>query len=78
MNIYYMVYIENYDIYFVTMYGHNKLKISNGADYVTIIKTNICNTCDIITEITKAFNLPYIRNLNKRVMIYQIKCERRQ
>ena len=27
---------------------------------------NICHTCNIVNEILKAFNIPFIRNLNKK------------
>lgn len=75
MNIYYCVLIENYDIFLFTMYGDNKIKISSGEHFVTIQSKNICHTCNIVNEICKAFNIPYIRNLNKRVMIWEMKKE---
>lgn len=71
-NRYYAVIIENYDIYTVSMYGDNKMKISNGQHFVTIISDNICNDCDIINEIVKAFNLPYIRRLKQRCLIWEV------
>lgn len=64
-NRYYVVIIDNYDIYTVSMYGDNKLKISNGQHFVTIIS-------DIINEIVKAFNLPYIRRLKQRCLIWEV------
>lgn len=69
---YYVVIIDMYDIYTVSMYGSNKLKISNGSHWVTITAPNICETCDIVTEITKAFNLPYIRRLKQRCLIWEV------
>lgn len=75
MNIYYCVFIENYDIFLFTMYGDNKIKISNGENFVTIQSKNICHTCNIVTEICKAFNIPFIRNLSKRVLIWEVKKE---
>lgn len=71
-NRYYVVIIDMYDIYTVSMYGSNKLKISNGAHWVTITAPNICETCDIVSEITKAFNLPYIRRLKQRCLIWEV------
>ena len=71
-NHYYVVIIDMYDIYAVTMYGSNKLKISNGAHWVTISSPNICETCDIVSEIVKAFNLPYIRRLKQRCLIWEV------
>ena len=71
-NRYYVVIIDMWDIYTVSMYGSNKLKISNGARWVTISSPNICNECDIVSEIVKAFNLPYIRRLKQRSIIWEV------